>query len=213
MRSQQTLDGIVLRTYNVGEADRLCILFTRERGRIAARARAVRKLGSRMGALLLPGRRLTIDLREDNGNATIAAARLNGDIADVSEAMTLAAAQQGIELLLILTEDDEPLPDVFDLLFQFLHVCGIDPARSRLAFQLRLFHLLGLLPSHLDDRRFTSLSERERAGVLLASRTGDFAVLCHTIDATDDLLDFAKAMLAEHARDLKSTAVYSALAV
>jgi recombinational DNA repair protein (RecF pathway) len=212
-RVQQTVDGIVLRTYDVGEADRLCIVFGRERGRFPARARAVRKLGSRMGALLLPGRRLTMDVRDEGKGATVVAAKLNGDVADFSQVLSLAAAQQGIELLLQLTEDDEPLPAVFDLLFQFLHVCGVDPERSLLAFQLRLFHLLGLLPSHLDDPRFTSLSAAERASVMLCGRTGDFAVLCEGIGSTDGLRSFAGALLAEHARhDLKSAAVYAALA-
>lgn len=212
VRLQQTLDGIVLRTYDVGEADRLCVLFTRERGRLAARARAVRKPGSRTGALLLPGRRVTLDLRDDGGGATIAAARLNGEVADVSNALALAAAQQGIELLLMLTEDDEPLPAVFDLLYQFLHACAVDPAGARLAFQLRLLHLLGLLPAHLDDRRFTALDDRERAAVLLCGKTPDFGALCAAVEQGEGLRAFADALLREHApRDLRSSAVYSSL--
>lgn len=214
VRLQQTLDGIVLRTYDIGEADRLCVLFTRERGRLAARARAVRKPGSRMGALLLPGRRVTLDLRDDGNGATIAAARLQGDIADVTDALALAAAQQGIELLLMLTEDDEPLPAVFDLLYQFLHACAVDPGGARLAFQLRLLHLLGFLPAHLDDKRFTALEASERAAVSLCARTDDFARLCEAVTGTEGLRAFADALLREHApRDLRSSAVYSSLSV
>lgn len=212
MRNQATLDGIVLRTYDVGEADRLCVVLTRERGRLAVRARAVRKPGSRMGSLLLPGRRLRVDVRDDGRGATVAAAKLNGEIADLSDARSFAAAQQGIELTLLLTEDGEPLPAVFDLLFQYLHVCAVDPAHARLPFQLRLFHLLGLLPSHLDDRRFTTLAEEERAFVRLCGASDDFAVLCAEATETPALAAFAGALVAEHARrDLKSTAVFSSL--
>ena len=211
-RTQQTLDGIVLRTHDVGEADRLCIVLTKERGRMAMRARAVRKLGSRMGALLLPGRRLTLDVREDGGHATIAAARLNGEIADLSDPVGLAAAQQGIELLLMLTEDGEPLPALFEALFQFLHACGAGAQRALLPFQLRLFHLLGLLPSHGDDRRFQALDERERASVRLCGTTNDFGALCQGVDDTPGLRAFADGLLDAHApRALKSDAVYAAL--
>lgn len=211
-RTQQTLDGIVLRTHNVGEADRLCIVLTRERGRIAARARAVRKLGSRMGALLLPGRRLSMDVRDDGAGRTIVAAKLNGDIANLSDAVSLAAAQQGIELLLLLIEDDEPLPEVFDLLFQFLHVCGVDPVRSKLAFQLRLFHLLGLLPAHLDDRRFLDLSDDEKAFVRLCGVSADFGKLCSEAENSERLPPLVESLVAEHARrDLRSSDVLAAL--
>ncbi len=212
MRSQSTLDGIVLRTYDVGEADRLCIVLTRERGRMAMRARAVRKLGSRMGSLLLPGRRLRVDVRDDGNGATVAAAALNGEIADLSDARSFAAAQQGIELVLLLTEDGEPLPAVFDLLFQYLHVCVVDPERARIVFQLRLFHLLGFLPSHLDDRRFALLSSAEQAYVRLCSRNDNFAMLCAETTDTSTLDAFVRTLVDEHARrDLKSSAVFASL--
>lgn len=212
-RTQQTLDGIVLRTHNVGEADRLCIVLTKERGRIAMRARAVRKLGSRMGALLLPGRRLTLDVREDGDHATIVAARLNGEIADLSEPLAFAAAQRGIELLLMLTEDDEPIPAAFDALFQFLHTCGAGASHALLPFHLRLFHVLGLLPSHGDDKRFALLNESERAFVRLCGVTGDFATLCAEVEDTPGLRSFVEGLLETHARRvIKSDAVYAALA-
>lgn len=212
VRTQQTLDGIVLRTHNVGEADRLCIVLTKERGRIAARARAVRKLGSRMGSLLLPGRRVTLDVRVDGKSTTIEAARLNGDIADLSDASSFAAAQQGIELLLLLTEDDEPLPEVFNLLFQFLHATAVDPARAMAPFQLRLFHLLGFLPAHADDRRFAALDADDKVFVSLCAKESDFGELCARATGSEAVTFLTEAMREQHARrDLRSAAVYSSL--
>lgn len=212
-RVQQTLDGIVLRTHDVGEADRLCVVLTKERGRMAMRARAVRKLGSRMGALLLPGRRLTVDVREDGSYATVVAARLNGEVADLSHPASFAAAQQGIELLLLLTEDGEPLPEVFDALFQFLHACGAGASRALLPFQLRVFHVLGLLPGHAGDRRFAGLDEADRSAVRLCGTTGDFSLLCEAVGDSAGLRLFAADLLDMHAgRALKSDAVFAALA-
>lgn len=213
-RTQQTLDGLVLRTYDLGEADRLCIVLTRERGRIAARARAVRRLGSRMGSLLLPGRRLLLDVRESGGfGPVIVAARQNGDIADLSQSAVLLVAQQGIELLLLLTEDDDPLPEVFDLTTQFLHGAGADPSRALQAFQLRLFHVLGFLPQDGVDRRFAVLSDDERACVRLCGRTEAFATLCEAVPRSEGLDRFIRALLLDHThRELRSTEVARSIA-
>lgn len=208
MRIQRTLDGIVLRTHDVGEADRLCIVLTRDHGRIAARARAVRKVGSRMGPLLLPGRRLLLDVREDGGHATVEAARLNGEVPDLSGLPALVAAQQGIELILLLTEDGEPLPAVFDALFQFLHAVAHDPVRALDPFQLRLFHLLGFLPEHGDDRRFAALDEGERAFVRLCAREADLGVLCERSPESAALAAFVDALREQHARrELRSASL------
>ncbi|MBU1911666.1 recombination protein O N-terminal domain-containing protein, partial [Patescibacteria group bacterium] len=48
MPHSQTYNSIILKAYDVGEADRFLILFTREKGRMTARARAVRKLKSKL---------------------------------------------------------------------------------------------------------------------------------------------------------------------
>jgi len=212
-RGHQLLDAIVLRTHDVGEADRLCIVFTRERVRMALRARAVRKLGSRTGALLLPGRRVILDVRDEGSFVSIAAAKLNGDVVDLSHPAAFVAAQQGIELLLSLTEDDEPLPMAFDALYQFLHACGAGDSRALLPFRLRLLHILGMLPSHVDDRRFALLTPSDREAVLLTRITPDFAALCAGIEESDGLRAFVESLLETYVpRRLKSDAVCAAFA-
>lgn len=212
MRMHESLDGIVLRTYDVGEADRLCVLLTRERGRLAARARAVRKLGSRMGSLLLPGRRVQLDVEGEYPHLTITAARLLHDIADLSQAQSFASAQHATELLLLFTEDGEPLADVFDLFCGFMRTCSDDPAKSRVPFQLRLFHLLGFLPSHEDDQRFAVLSKEGQASVRLCMVHTDFDALRSHVGDTPELRTFLRSILVEHARrDLRSEAVLTSL--
>jgi DNA repair protein RecO (recombination protein O) len=47
-------EGIVLRTYNLGEADRIVVVLTRGRGKVRAVAKGVRKTKSRFGARLEP---------------------------------------------------------------------------------------------------------------------------------------------------------------
>lgn len=48
-------DAVVLRTYKLGEADRIVVLFGRNRGKIRAVAKGVRRTRSKFGARLEPG--------------------------------------------------------------------------------------------------------------------------------------------------------------
>jgi DNA repair protein RecO (recombination protein O) len=48
-------DAVVLRTYRLGEADRIIVLMTAGRGKVRAVAKGVRKTGSRFGGRLEPG--------------------------------------------------------------------------------------------------------------------------------------------------------------
>src|SRR3990167_1239553 len=45
-------EGVVLKRINIGEADRLVTIFTREEGKVVARARGVRKIPSRRAGSL-----------------------------------------------------------------------------------------------------------------------------------------------------------------
>ncbi|MDB4979008.1 MAG: repair protein RecO [Candidatus Peribacteria bacterium] len=148
MSYTQTVDAIVLRTFDIGEADRFCLLFTREKGRVAARATAVRKPKSSMGGALLPCQYVTVQLKEWKNGYIIQSAETR-DLLGVHRASIrwFTEAQQAMELLMGLTQDDEPLPDVFHATLRFLAVCGDDDAFFLLAYTIRLLHLLGLLPA------------------------------------------------------------------
>ena len=176
-RRSPLYDTIVLRTVDIGEADRFCIFFTREAGRMAAKARGVRKTSSRMGGSLLPFRHLSMELVESDGRATVVSAQDRGDLTPPTDFAHLVMVERGIELLLALTEEGEPLPAVFDLLHAFLTLCADSSLQPLPAFQLRLLHLLGLLPASDEDERFARLSPAARSFVLLCTRTSDLRTL------------------------------------
>lgn len=52
--SQERDEGVVLRTYQLGEADRIVVVMTRSHGKVRAVAKGVRKTGSRFGSRLEP---------------------------------------------------------------------------------------------------------------------------------------------------------------
>jgi DNA repair protein RecO (recombination protein O) len=56
--------GVVLRTYKLGEADRIVVLLTRGRGKVRAVAKGVRKTKSKFGARLEPTSHIQVQLYE-----------------------------------------------------------------------------------------------------------------------------------------------------
>lgn len=152
MSRSSTDEAIVLRTYNVGETDRFCIVLTRTYGRLALRAPGVRKLLSRRGRGLLPLHSVTLtwDERSRGRLITWVECRETNEAAwrDPTSHLT---AMQGVELLLKLTEEDSPLEDVYDLFSAFLR--GVRDAKQGEAsvlfhlFTLKLLKLFGTLPS------------------------------------------------------------------
>lgn len=145
MSHSRTHETIILQTYDIGEADRFCILLTKERGRLAARARGVRKLTSRMGGSLLQLSRTRIELHEGKGGLLITGA-YNQCATKPNSIEMFVQAQKGIELLMQLLEDDDALPEIFDLTEEFLDTCTKGTTNIILPFTVRLLFLLGLLP-------------------------------------------------------------------
>ncbi len=190
------LQCVVLRTMDVGEADRFCILFSRERGRLSARARSVRKLTSRLGGTLLPLQGAVIELVEKEGSATIVSATPLPDAPPppLADYPRFLALEQGIELLLLLTEENEPLPAVFDLLRAFLQAGSAAPP-PLLPFQLRLLHLLGHLPAHDGDPRFARLPPAAQAFVVRCTQEDDLATLATDVPADPALTAFTRTVI------------------
>jgi DNA repair protein RecO (recombination protein O) len=64
-------EGVVLRTYKLGEADRIVVLATKEHGKVRAVAKGVRKTRSKFGARLEPLSHVALQLYEGRGLDTI----------------------------------------------------------------------------------------------------------------------------------------------
>jgi DNA repair protein RecO len=152
-----SVDAIVLATYNVGEADRFCILFTRDRGRIAARASAARKPGSRLGGVLLPFQRVEAELREWSSGYIITGARRHPACRRTGELAQFLLASEITELLLMLLEEDEAAPELFESIAEGLR----STASSPLPHTVRILHLLGHMPS-TDMPHFSTFSAEEK---------------------------------------------------
>lgn len=143
-------EAIVLKTYDVGEADRFCILLTQRHGRLAARAAGVRKLTSRRGPSLLSLQRVDVELCERSDHQyLISNASVLESFADVSSDLAaFSAAEQATELLLHFIHDGEVVESAYHLTCEFLRGCRQSFHSTLLpAFTMRLLALLGSLPS------------------------------------------------------------------
>ena len=151
MTAAAKLTGIVLRTVDTGEADRVVTLLTRERGKVAAFARAARASRRRFGGSLEPFTLVAAEVRERPGAELLglesvsplhAFGGIRGDLARI------ACAAYAAELARELVRDHEPHPDLFDLLEAYLGALDRGPARPAglRAFELGALRAAGLAP-------------------------------------------------------------------
>src|SRR4029079_15026103 len=120
-RSYKT-EAIVLRSLRFAEADRILHLYTRERGRMAAMAKGIRKPKSRFGARLEPLSHVELMLHEGSGELqTVTGAELLRSHHAVREQRSaLGVGLVGAEAMLRLFTEQEANPRAFQALTRFL---------------------------------------------------------------------------------------------
>ncbi len=151
MTERLKLLGVVLRTVDYGEADRVVTLLTRERGKISAFARGARASRRRFGGALEPFTLLRIEARERRGADllsldSVAVVRGFGGIrADLAR---IACAGYACDLARELVRDSEPHPELLALLVDYLGRLDEGPARPTVlrAYELGALRAGGLMP-------------------------------------------------------------------
>jgi DNA repair protein RecO (recombination protein O) len=158
-RSYKT-EAIVLRSFRLGEADRVLHLYTRARGRVGAVAKGVRKTKSRFGGRLEPFSHVELVLHQGSGELhTVTGASLVDPHRPTREDRhRLSVGLVGAEAMLRLFVEQEENERAFEAVTRFLSAVDAIPAGRRgrasldplaLGFQLKLLWLSGYLP-HLD---------------------------------------------------------------
>src|SRR6476661_11171680 len=149
-------EAIVLRSMRFSEADRILHLYTRDRGRLGAIAKGVRKTKSRFGARLEPLSHVELVLHEGSGELqTVTGVSLLASHHTTREnPYRLGAGLIGAEAMLRLFGEPEANARAFEALARFLDVLDetaptggrpeLDPLA--LSFQLKLLWLSGYLP-------------------------------------------------------------------
>jgi DNA repair protein RecO (recombination protein O) len=152
---------VVLRSFRLGEADRVLHVYTADRGRIGAVAKGIRRTKSRFGARLEPLSHVELMLHQGSGELqTVTGADLRASHHEVREdPYRLAVGLIGAEAMLKLFTEQEANERAFTALTRFLDRLDAIPSRGAsrpavdplvLSFQLKLLWLSGYMP-HLDS--------------------------------------------------------------
>ena len=119
----------MLRSFRLGEADRVLHLYTRERGRVGAVAKGVRRTRSRFGARLEPLTRVSLLLHQGRSELyTVSSAHIVASHHAVREdPYRLAVALVGLEAVGKLFAEGEPAPRAYLALCRFLEAIEARP--------------------------------------------------------------------------------------
>jgi DNA repair protein RecO (recombination protein O) len=157
--------GIVLRGRQLSEADRIMTLFTRERGKLDAVAKGIRRMRSHLaGRLELANECDFLMHRGRSLDVIVSAETLAAPWPRLVEPERYAVVSLVAETLDAFCEPDLALPDVYDLLAGAIGAIAVssDPRSLLPRFSLRLLEMLGLAPP---------LDRCVRCGSALASDT------------------------------------------
>lgn len=142
-------EAVVLRTYKLGETDRIVVLLCRDAGKVRAVAKGARKPGSRFGARLEPGSHAQVQLYAGRGELdTVTQVELvtaaKATRTDLSRLSHVAAL---LEVTDQVAQDREPAPRLFSMLVGALGVVEErDPPMLTAAFCLKVLALEGVAP-------------------------------------------------------------------
>ncbi|MFN8050536.1 MAG: DNA repair protein RecO [Acidimicrobiales bacterium] len=110
--------GVVLRTYKLGEADRIVVLCTQGHGKVRAVAKGVRKTKSKFGSRLEPGSHVLVQLYEGRGDLDIVSqaelVETQASLRDDLERMGRAAAM--LEAIDQIAQEGEENSGLYDML-------------------------------------------------------------------------------------------------
>ncbi len=197
--------GIVLRTYKLGEADRIIILFTRGHGKVRAVAKGVRRTKSKFGSRLEPGGVVALQLYEGRNLDVVTQveteqlhANLRGDMDRFGRATVL------LEIVDQVGQEGEPNPALYKLLAGAL--AELDRDGNRLvvpAFAAKVLALEGVAPM-LEACVNCGSTER-----LVSIEIHEGGVLCHNCRRGEPISEAARQTLimifAGHVRHVLAT--------
>lgn len=140
------IEGIVLKRRNVGEADRLVTIFTRQHGKIQVKAVGVRKIASKRASHIEPLNRITCTIYRGKGMPLLLEAQAGELFGSLKENLQkLGLAYHVCELIDGLCPENQENQQVFDLLTDtFARLEKGDRVAPLIhAFELQLLSLLG----------------------------------------------------------------------
>jgi DNA repair protein RecO (recombination protein O) len=108
---------VVLRTYKLGEADRIVVILCRERGKVRAVAKGVRKTRSKFGARLEPTSHVNLQMHEGRELHIVAQAEAVESFPEIrADLDRLGRAAAMLEAVDQIAQEGEHNPGLYDML-------------------------------------------------------------------------------------------------
>jgi DNA repair protein RecO (recombination protein O) len=169
-------EGIVIRTTDYGETNKIVTLFTREWGKVAAMARGAKKPSSRLSSVTQLFTYGYFLIQKSHGIGSLQQGEAIQTMRGIREDIfTTAYASYIVELTDKATEDKRPNPYLFELLLQTLQYMneGLDLDILTYIYEMKMLNVLGLYPK-LDGCAVCRKTEGKFA---FSIKEGGF--LCH----------------------------------
>ncbi|WP_100406763.1 DNA repair protein RecO [Bacillus solitudinis] len=149
----QKVEGIVIRTTDYGESNKIVTIYSKELGKIGVMSRGSKKPKSRLTAvsqLFIHGMFL---LQKSQGLGTLSQGEIIDSFREVRNDLFRASyATYVVELTDKLTDDRKPSSAIFNLLSQTLHLLneGVEPEILLRIYEMKMLSVAGIQPQ-LDE--------------------------------------------------------------
>jgi len=146
----QKCEGIILRTTDYGETNKIVTLYTREWGKIGVMANGAKKPKSRLAAITQPFTYGYFLVQKGHGLGSLQQGEMIASLRSIKEDIFLTAyASFIVELTDKCTEEKKTNPYLFELLYQVLNYIneGYDPDIIKNIYEMKMLNSLGLYPT------------------------------------------------------------------
>ena len=149
-QQQYTTEALILSVRDMGEADRLAVIFTREHGKISTAAYGARRPRSRLAGAVQSFSQVDISLMPGRNLDTIGQCEVKRSFRELREDITLMTYAAFLaELVSELWPDRSPEPTAYDVLFgSFSLLLERNPRLVSLAGAWQLLALAGFHPEY-----------------------------------------------------------------
>jgi DNA repair protein RecO (recombination protein O) len=145
----QKCEGIVIRSTDYGESNKVVTLYTRELGKVGVMAKGAKKPNSRLSAITQLFTHGYFLVQKGSGLGSLQQGEMISSLRSIREDIFLTAySSYVVELMDKSTEDQKVNPYLFELLYQTLNYIneGYDPDVLMNIFELKILNVLGLHP-------------------------------------------------------------------
>ena len=145
----QKCEGIVIRTTDYGETNKIVTLYTREWGKVGVMARGAKKPNSRLSSITQLFTHGYFLINRGSGLGSMQQGETATSLRSIGEDIFLTAyASYIVELTDKCTEEKKPNPYHFELLYQTLNYLneGYDPDILMNIYEMKMLNMLGLNP-------------------------------------------------------------------